>query len=109
MRSHKTNTFQSFNLLDFLKQLGKADWVFQILTVGIDILSKDRFDRLLKLVQQKASEASARFTGSVQKVLVEDVNEHDETMVTGRMSNNLLVHFKETPDLIGQIVDVLLE
>ena len=70
---------------------------------------KDRFDRLLKLVQQKASEASARFTGSVQKVLVEDVNEHDETMVTGRMSNNLLVHFKGTPDLIGQIVDVHLE
>ena len=64
---------------------------------------------LLKLVQQKASEASARFTGSVQKVLVEDVNEHDETMVTGRMSNNLLVHFKGTPDLIGQIVDVHLE
>ena len=70
---------------------------------------KDRFDRLLKLVQQKASEASARFTGSVQKVLVEDVNEHDETMVTGRMSNNLLVHFKGKPDLIGQIVDVHLE
>ena len=70
---------------------------------------KDRFDRLLKLVQQKASEASARFTGSVQKVLVEDVNEHDETMVTGRMSNNLLVHFKGTPDLIGQIVNVHLE
>ena len=70
---------------------------------------KDRFDRLLKLVQQKASEASARFTGSVQKVLVEDVNEHDETMVTGRMSNNLLVHFKGTPDLIGPIVDVHLE
>ena len=70
---------------------------------------KDRFDRLLKLVQQKGSEASARFTGSVQKVLVEDVNEHDETMVTGRMSNNLLVHFKGTPDLIGQIVDVHLE
>ena len=62
---------------------------------------KDRFDRLLKLVQQKASEASARFTGSVQKVLVEEVNEHDDSMVTGRMSNNLLVHFKGTPDLIG--------
>ena len=70
---------------------------------------KDRFDRLLKLVQQKASESSARFNGSVQKVLVEDVNEHDETMVTGRMSNNLLVHFKGTPDLIGQIVEVHLE
>ena len=70
---------------------------------------KDRFDRLLKLVQQKASEASARFTGSVQKVLVEEVNEHDDSMVTGRMSNNLLVHFKGTPDLIGQIVNVHLE
>ena len=31
---------------------------------------KDRFDRLTKAWHDKASEASARFTGSVQKVLV---------------------------------------
>ena len=70
---------------------------------------KDRFDRLLKLVQQKASEASARFTGSVREVLVEDVNDHDPSMVTGRMSSNLLVHFKGDSDLIGKIVKVYLK
>ena len=32
---------------------------------------KDRFDRLLKLVQEKGREASSRFQGEVQEVLVE--------------------------------------
>ena len=40
---------------------------------------------------------------------MEEVNDHKEGYVTGRMSNNLLVHFKGTPDLNGQIVDVHLE
>ena len=32
---------------------------------------KDRFDRLLKLVQEKGREVSSRFQGEVQEVLVE--------------------------------------
>ena len=39
-------------------------------------------------------------------VLVESVNDHDDTLVTGRMSNNLLVHFPGEADLIGKIVEV---
>ncbi len=70
---------------------------------------KDRFNRLLALVQTKAASAAARFAGTTQSVLVEEINEHDSAMVTGRMSNNLLVHFKGGPDLIGQIVDVHLD
>ena len=53
---------------------------------------KDRFDRLLEEVQTIGREMSSRDTGSVQEVLVEEVNEHDSSLVTGRMSNNLLVH-----------------
>ncbi len=30
----------------------------------------------------------------------EDVNDHDPSLVTGRLTNNLLVHFKGTDDLI---------
>ena len=40
---------------------------------------------------------------------VEDVNDHDPSLVTGRLTNNLLVHFKGTEDLIGKIVDVHLD
>ena len=67
---------------------------------------KDRFDRLLKEVQSIAAEVCAVHEGTDQEVLVESVNDHDPTLVTGRMSNNLLVHFKGDSSLIGTIVKV---
>ena len=67
---------------------------------------KNRFDRLLNEVQTIASEVCAVHEGTDQDVLVESVNDHDSTLVTGRMSNNLLVHFKGDPSLIGKIVNV---
>ena len=70
---------------------------------------KDRFDRLLKEVQSIASEVCSVHEGTVQEVLVESVSEHDSSMVTGRMSNNLLVHFHGNEDLIGSYVDVSLK
>ena len=47
--------------------------------------------------------------GTVQRVLVETQNDHDEHLVTGRMSNNLLVHFPGDASLIGKLVDVELK
>ena len=70
---------------------------------------KDRFDRLLKRVQDIARECCARFQGQTKDVLVEQVNEQDPTIVTGRMDNNLLVHFPGEPSLIGRIVPVHLD
>ena len=67
---------------------------------------KDRFDRLLAEVQSIASEVCAVHEGKDMEVLVESVSEHDESMVTGRMSNNLLVHFKGTKEMIGTYVNV---
>lgn len=67
-----------------------------------------RFDRLLKLVQDTAKDRCGRLTGTIQKVLVEGVNEHDSSLLTGRMSNNSLVHFPGTPDAIGKLFDVRL-
>lgn len=71
-----------------------------------DDVIKDRFDRLLNEVQTIASSVCAVHEGSVQEVLVESVSEHDHTMVTGRLSNNLLVHFPGEKSLIGSYVDV---
>ena len=70
---------------------------------------KDRFDRLLKEVQSISAEVCSVHTGSVQRVLVESVNDHDDTLVTGRMSNNLLVHFPGEAHLVGKLVDVRLD
>lgn len=69
---------------------------------------KDRFNRLLKEVQDISSDVCRIHEGSTQPVLVESLNDHDETLVTGRMSNNLLVHFPGTTELIGKIVNVKL-
>ena len=70
---------------------------------------KERFDRLLNEVQQISAEVCSVHQGSVQPVLVESVNDHDDTLVTGRLSNNLLVHFPGDSSLIGKIVKVYLK
>lgn len=67
---------------------------------------KDRFNRLLALVQSISQEMAMRVEGQTLPVLVESVNDHDDTLVTGRLSNNLLVHFPGTEELIGRIVNV---
>lgn len=70
---------------------------------------KDRFNRLLKEVQSISAEVCSVHTKTVQRVLVESVNDHDDSLVTGRMSNNLLVHFPGEKDLVGKLVDVRLD
>lgn len=70
---------------------------------------KDRFNRLLHEVQTISAEQCSIHEGTVQTVLVECVNEHDKHLMTGRMSNNLLVHFPGDERLIGQLVDVHLD
>ena len=70
---------------------------------------KENFDRLLKVVQETARAASEKLTGKTEDVLVEGVNEHDESLLTGRLSNNTLVHFKGDEELIGSIVKVSLD
>ncbi|NLK27438.1 MAG: tRNA (N6-isopentenyl adenosine(37)-C2)-methylthiotransferase MiaB [Clostridiales bacterium] len=72
-------------------------------------LAKERFDRLLKLVQECAKKSAGKEEHTVQKVLVEEVNAQDSNLLTGRLSNNLLVHFPGDTSLIGKIVDVYLK
>ncbi len=69
---------------------------------------KAGFDKLLKVVQDTAKERVARYAGRTEEALVESLNDHDPGMVTGRLSNNLLVHFKGGSELIGEYVNVKL-
>jgi len=67
------------------------------------------FDKVLKTVQDTAREQVARYQGQIMEALVEEVNENDASLVTGRLSNNTLVHFPGDASLIGRIVEVSLD
>ncbi len=70
---------------------------------------KVNFDKVLKTVQNMAKEQVGRFQGQIMDALVEEVNEQEEGLVTGRLSNNTIVHFPGDESLIGKIVNVKLE
>ena len=69
---------------------------------------KDRFDRLLALVQKHGHEKVQALEGTVQEVLVEEVNAQDSTLVSGKLENNVTVHFPGDESMIGKIVSVRL-
>lgn len=70
---------------------------------------KVNFDKVLKTVQNMAKEQVGRFQGQVMDALVEEINEQEEGLVTGRLSNNTIVHFPGDESLVGKIVNVKLE
>ena len=69
----------------------------------------ENFDRLLAAVQETAKQRAALLEGKVMEALVEEINEQDPAFVTGRLSNNMLVHFKADRRLIGKFVMVRLD
>ncbi|WP_342755873.1 tRNA (N6-isopentenyl adenosine(37)-C2)-methylthiotransferase MiaB [Kineothrix sedimenti] len=70
---------------------------------------KEGFDKLLKVVQDTAKERTKLLQGQIQTALVEEVNEQNDSLVTGRLSNNTIVHFPGDASLIGRIVKVKLK
>lgn len=69
---------------------------------------KPRFDRLLKEIQRISAQVCEEGLGKVQPVLVESVNDHQEGYVSGRLSNNWIVHFPGDSSLVGNIIPVRL-
>ncbi len=49
-------------------------------------VAKERFNRLLKEVQQIAGETCAVHEGTIQTVLAERVNDHDPSLITGQLA-----------------------
>lgn len=70
---------------------------------------KKRFDRLLTRVQEIAAEKTLLHVGKTMSALIEDTDDHMDGYVTGRLSNNMVVHVPGDRNLIGKIVDVKLE
>ena len=67
------------------------------------------FDKLLKVVQDTAKERALLLQGKVMEALVEERNEQDASLVTGRLSNNMLVHFPGDASDIGKLLMVSLD
>ena len=66
---------------------------------------KENFDRLLAVVHETAKERGGRLVGETHSVLVE---ESDGPKLSGRLSNNTIVHFEGEACLVGKLVDVKL-
>ena len=83
----------------------------------------EEFDEVLKCVQDMARERIARFEGRVMEALVEEENtgrnaaqalkdlgaKEGQILLTGRLSNNTIVHFAGDASRIGTFVDVSLD
>ena len=70
---------------------------------------KERFQRLLDVVAECSAKRTGLLQGETMEVLVEGVSEQDASMVTGRLSNNLLVHFPGDESLVGSLCMVHLD
>ena len=71
-------------------------------------VAKERFDRLLALVQEIGRKKAKALEESEAVVLVEEKNAQDPEMVTGRLDNNSVVHLKGCEADIGHYIPVRL-
>lgn len=81
-------------------------------------VTKERFDRLLKVINESSEERAGIYEGKVLPALVEDIDRENadsaaaeddgRIWLTGRLENNLLVHFKGKKELLGTIIDLKL-
>lgn len=81
------------------------------------------FDQVLKCVQDTARTRIARYQGMTMEALIEEVNEgqnssealrelgagEGQVLLTGRLSNNTIVHFPGSREQVGTFVNVYLK
>jgi len=67
---------------------------------------KEQFNRVLEKLNPIVFEKNKEHIGKVFKVLAEEVSASDSHFITGRLEDNSIVHFKESKNVIGKIVDV---
>ena len=64
---------------------------------------KAHFDMLLKEVQAISTRKAMELEGKTVEVLAEEQNEQDASLITGRLSNNAVVHFPGDTSMIGNL------
>jgi tRNA-2-methylthio-N6-dimethylallyladenosine synthase len=71
-------------------------------------VKRDRMERLVELVQARASERAQRFVGRTMEVLVEGASRTDPTRLRGRTRHNKTVNFDGAASP-GDLVQVEIE
>lgn len=71
-------------------------------------IKHERFNRLVDVINRISAEKNAEYVGRVEKVLVDGPSKNNSKTYGGRTESFKLVNFKGTPDMIGQVVDVLI-
>ena len=69
---------------------------------------QERFQRLLQVVGKQSELCTKKMEGRMEEVLAEEVNTQMDGYLTGRLSNNLLVHFKGTSEELGKYMMIRL-
>ncbi|MGM9814473.1 MAG: tRNA (N6-isopentenyl adenosine(37)-C2)-methylthiotransferase MiaB [Candidatus Enteromonas sp.] len=72
-------------------------------------VKKERFNRLLKAVEEGVTFHSSQMLGHVYSILVDGPSKKDPDFLSGYAENGKLVHFKGPKALKGCIVNVLVE
>lgn len=73
-----------------------------------DDVVQERFQRLLACVNMQSEKNTSAAEGKIATALVEEVNHQMKGYVTGRLENNLLVHFPGCAQDLGAYVNVKL-
>ncbi|MCD8090659.1 MAG: TRAM domain-containing protein, partial [Clostridiales bacterium] len=69
-------------------------------------LVKENFNKVLEVLNPIIYEINSEKVGKAYKVLAEGLSGHDESLLTGRLEDNTLIHFKGNKESIGNIVNV---
>ena len=69
-------------------------------------VSKDRFNRLLEIVNAQSLATLEKYVGQTVEVLLEEVSKHNEEVLSGRTGTSLLVNVPAPKALLGQYVQV---
>jgi tRNA-2-methylthio-N6-dimethylallyladenosine synthase len=80
-----------------------AEWDNQV----ADLIKADRLNRLNRLCTEISAARSQRFVGSIQDVLVEDVNPKNDQQVMGRTQHNKIAFFPgNLEEMRGKLITV---
>lgn len=71
-----------------------------------EAIKNERFQRLLKIMNDIFFEKNKHYIGKTVCVLAEGKSKNNEGILSGRTRNNKLVHFPADVELIGKFVDV---
>ena len=67
-----------------------------------------RLHRLQARINEQASAIALAMVGTTQRILVEGTSTRDSSELSGRTENNRIVNFPAHPELIGQMIDVVI-